>query len=69
MKVHDNFLINYGYDKLKTLIQGKFTSLYSLTSFVEYVAITAEEKFFGDTLTIKNLCPMTCKFIKSFSER
>jgi len=65
-KQFDEYLMNIGYNKLQTLIKGKFPTPYSMTSFIEYVAICAEEFFFDDGLTIEKLCPFTIKFLKSF---
>ena len=65
-KAFDGFLMDYGYKQLKTLIKGKMPSAYSVTSMIEFVAITAEELFFGKSSIISDICPMTCKFIKSF---
>jgi len=61
----DKHLLNFGYDKLKKIIKDKFPSPYSITSFIEYVAICAEELFFGDKIVIIKICPFAAKFIKS----
>jgi hypothetical protein len=61
----DKYLLNFGYDKLKKIIKDKFPSAYSVTSFIEYIAICAEELFFGDEIVIIKMCPFAVKFIKS----
>lgn len=61
----DKYLLNIGYDKLNKIIKGKFPSSYSVTSFIEYVAICTEELYFGDSLIIKKMCPNVIKFIKN----